>query len=112
MYQPDVPGPDSAGSGPPSRLPPHLENNTSWTANTEPTEQRRCHTTHSRRELTLMKERGKTQKKDVTDPLSEEQVYRGGMKVLRVSPGSQSPHRSLGFLDQMKAPLIRAKTKQ
>ncbi len=58
-----------------------------------------------------MKAWGKTQKKDVTDPLSEEQVYRGGMKVLRVSPGSQSPHRSQGFPVQMKAPLIRAKKK-
>lgn len=35
MNQPDVAGLDSAGSGPASRLPPHSENNTSWTASTQ-----------------------------------------------------------------------------
>lgn len=32
------------------------------------------------------------------------------MNLLQVLPGSQSPRRSLGFLVQMKALLIRAKT--
>lgn len=95
MHPPDVAGPGSAGSCPPSRPPPRSESNTSWTAHAG-----RVGTKGGVTKTTGRHREGPNTKGRVTDLLR------------KVSPGSQSPRKSLGCLGQMRVPLIAAEIKE